>query len=350
MNNLPSEYEKNQYQKTLTWSIWVIIAATLFFGGFNLNLSSQASALVIFAATASCLLAQVANFKKHPRLAALMVCASVLITVTFSVYDGDGLFDPGVIGYTLFILVGTLLLSKKYTLWLTLAAILALALVSYLQSIGMIHPTIRLHDPSNFVPITAFLVSAALIVWVILGNLDKNMDRLRWSEAQMRESYALTIQGWGKAMELRDNETARHSEEVVQLSEDLATRMGLPPEQIEQVRYGAQLHDIGKLAIPDEILLKPGPLSPEEWVVMREHTTMAKKMLEGIPYLQNALDIPYAHHERWDGSGYPLGADRQQHPVGSADFRGRGRVGRAAQPPPLPQSLDRRTGEILYPV
>ena len=145
-------------------------------------------------------------------------------------------------------------------------------------------------------------------------------EKISASEQALRESYALTIEGWAKALELRDGETARHSKEVVQLCVRLGRAMGLSKAELEQVYYGAHLHDIGKLAIRDGILLKPGPLSPEEWEVMRTHPAMAKSMLEAIPYLRGALAIPYGHHERWDGSGYPQGLRGEDIPLAARIF------------------------------
>ena len=320
MQSAAGDYQSSQRRATLTKTVWAVVAATFFFGFFNLNLADLNSAVAIFLASGVCLLALLANIKNYYTLAALMVCASVLLTITYSVIDGDGLFDPGIVGYPLFILLGTLLLSKRYTLWLALAALLSLGLVTVFQANGQINVTVRANDPSNLLPIGAFLVTAALIVWVILDNLDKHLEKISASEQALRESYALTIEGWAKALELRDGETARHSKEVVQLCVRLGGAMGLSKAELEQVYYGAHLHDIGKLAIRDGILLKPGPLSPEEWEVMRTHPAMAKSMLEAIPYLRGALAIPYGHHERWDGSGYPQGLRGEDIPLAARIF------------------------------
>jgi putative two-component system response regulator len=118
-------------------------------------------------------------------------------------------------------------------------------------------------------------------------------------------SYNRTIEGWVNALDLRDKETEGHSQRVTQMAVQFALKAGIPEEQMENIRMGALLHDIGKLGVPDAILLKPGPLTEEEWVVMRKHPVYAYKWLLPIEYLQNALDIPYAHHERWNGNGYP---------------------------------------------
>jgi len=126
------------------------------------------------------------------------------------------------------------------------------------------------------------------------------------------QAYDATIEGWAHALELRDKETVGHSRRVVDLNAKIAQRFGFDEEALHHIRRGVLLHDIGKMGIPDEILRKPGPLSEEEWEIMRQHPGFAYDMLKDIEYLKPALTIPHYHHERWDGSGYPegLAADR----------------------------------------
>jgi putative nucleotidyltransferase with HDIG domain len=119
---------------------------------------------------------------------------------------------------------------------------------------------------------------------------------------------------------LRDRETEGHTRRVTELTMQLAERMGISPQEMIHVRRGALLHDIGKLGVPDQILLKPGPLTDEEWVIMRQHPTYAFNMLLPITYLRPALDIPYCHHEKWDGSGYPRGQRGEQIPLAARLF------------------------------
>ena len=131
------------------------------------------------------------------------------------------------------------------------------------------------------------------------------LDILQVTNQELERSYDATLEGWSDALELRERETAGHSQRVVELTLAIARAMGLPETQLIHIRRGALLHDIGKMGIPDSILLKPGPLTDDEWRTMRHHTIYAHKLLNGIAYLQPALDIPYYHHERWDGQGYP---------------------------------------------
>jgi PAS domain S-box-containing protein len=145
-------------------------------------------------------------------------------------------------------------------------------------------------------------------------------DDLQQSNQDLEQAYDRTLEGWASALDLRDKETGNHTRNVVDLTVRLAKALDFNDEQLIQLRRGALLHDIGKLAIPDAILLKPGPLSEQEWHVMRLHPTYARQLIEPIPYLHQALDIPYCHHEHWDGSGYPQGLKGEQIPLAARIF------------------------------
>jgi HD-GYP domain-containing protein (c-di-GMP phosphodiesterase class II) len=144
--------------------------------------------------------------------------------------------------------------------------------------------------------------------------------RLKNSAAEIRNAYEMTLEGWAKALEYRDRETEGHSRRVVDLSVHLADSMGCRENEIVHIRRGALLHDIGKIAIPDAILLKPGPLDEREWGVMKQHPVFAREMLSPIKFLQPAMDIPYYHHERWDGQGYPENLHGQDIPLPARIF------------------------------
>ncbi|MFB9995142.1 HD domain-containing phosphohydrolase [Deinococcus oregonensis] len=132
-------------------------------------------------------------------------------------------------------------------------------------------------------------------------------EALQRSHAALQEAYDQTIAGWARALDFRDRETEGHSQRVTADTVALARRMGLDEAILVHVRRGALLHDIGKMGIPDRVLLKPGALDPDEWAVMQEHPERARALLAPIVFLRPALNIPVAHHERWDGSGYPYG-------------------------------------------
>lgn len=145
-------------------------------------------------------------------------------------------------------------------------------------------------------------------------------EGLQRSNEQLALSYDETIKGWSRALDLRDRETQGHSDRVTLQTLHLARRMEIPEPELGHIRRGALLHDIGKMAIPDGILQKPGPLDEEEWSIMRQHPTYAYQLLFPIPYLKPALDIPYCHHERLDGSGYPRGLKGEEIPLAARIF------------------------------
>lgn len=143
---------------------------------------------------------------------------------------------------------------------------------------------------------------------------------LHYANQAQAIAYDETIEGWSRALDLRDNETEGHTRRVSELTLKLAERMGFSDKDLVQIRWGALLHDIGKVGIPDHILLKPGPLTPEEWVIMRKHPQYALDLIAPIAYLSQALDIPYCHHEKWDGSGYPRGLKGEAIPLSARIF------------------------------
>ncbi|UYN90011.1 MAG: PAS domain S-box protein [Anaerolineales bacterium] len=132
--------------------------------------------------------------------------------------------------------------------------------------------------------------------------------------------YDATIEGWSRALELRDHETEGHTQRVTNLTLDLARSLDLSDEELVHIRRGALLHDIGKMGIPDRILRKPDKLDAEEWQLMKQHPTLAHRMLTPIAYLRDALAIPYSHHEKWDGSGYPRGLSGEEIPYAARIF------------------------------
>jgi PAS domain S-box-containing protein len=133
-------------------------------------------------------------------------------------------------------------------------------------------------------------------------------------------AYESTLEGWSRALELRDRETEGHTQRVTRMTLKLARLMGMDENDLVHVRRGALLHDIGKLGVPDAILLKPGPLTDDEWVIMRMHVTYARDLLLPIEYLRLAMDIPYRHHEKWDGTGYPEGLKGEEIPLPARIF------------------------------
>lgn len=145
----------------------------------------------------------------------------------------------------------------------------------------------------------------------------ENVER---EHAQLLAAYDATIVGWSRAMEMRDKETDGHAQRVTELTLKLARAMLVSEDDLVHIRRGALLHDMGKLGVPDAILHKIGELNQDEWKVMRQHPQYAYDMLAPIEYLHPALEIPYCHHEKWDGTGYPRGLKGEQIPLSARIF------------------------------
>ncbi|HCK66493.1 MAG TPA: hypothetical protein DHW49_09520 [Anaerolineae bacterium] len=145
-------------------------------------------------------------------------------------------------------------------------------------------------------------------------------DGLKSSNEELQIAYQATLKGWVRALDLRDKETEGHTQRVTSLTLKLATAMGIEGDNLIHIERGALLHDIGKMAIPDGILLKPGGLTTEERSLIEKHPVYAYEMLNPIKFLQPALDIPYCHHEKWNGTGYPRGLRAEQIPLAARIF------------------------------
>jgi HD-GYP domain-containing protein (c-di-GMP phosphodiesterase class II) len=160
----------------------------------------------------------------------------------------------------------------------------------------------------------------AKLQW-LLKSLNENLElRVLEKTSELAEAYDTTLEGWAKALELRDKETEGHSRRVVEETLWLARALGVSENDIVHMHRGAILHDIGKMAIPDDILRKKGELTAEDWQIIKKHPEAAYGLLKDIPYLSQALEIPYCHHEHWDGSGYPRGLKGEEIPLAARIF------------------------------
>jgi putative nucleotidyltransferase with HDIG domain len=146
------------------------------------------------------------------------------------------------------------------------------------------------------------------------------LEGLRRADRELLKSYDTSIEILSKTLDLRDHETEGHSLRVATMSTALARAFGMDEDGIALLRRGALLHDIGKIGIPDAILHKPGPLDDREREIVRRHPSIARDLLEDVPFLRKAIDIPWCHHERWDGTGYPRGLRGESIPLGARVF------------------------------
>ena len=168
-------------------------------------------------------------------------------------------------------------------------------------------------DWQNFLVMVAGQAAIAIDSAVMFSDLQR-------SNAELSLAYDATIEGLSRALDLRDKETKEHTFRVTDITVKLATRLGVKQSDLIHIRRGAILHDIGKVAIPDQILFKPGPLLKEEWDIMRRHPDIAVELLSAVSYLEPALEIPHWHHEKWNGSGYPDGLHQENIPFSARLF------------------------------
>jgi len=161
--------------------------------------------------------------------------------------------------------------------------------------------------------------SMALQATITLENEDM-IQGIQRANTELEQAYEGTLIGWARALELRDKETRGHSERMMDLTVRLGRRLGMHADEMEVMARGVLLHDIGKMGVPDYILHKPGPLTDDEWVVMRQHPQFAFNLLKNIPYLSGALEVAFCHHEHWDGTGYPRGLQRDEIPFSARVF------------------------------
>jgi putative nucleotidyltransferase with HDIG domain len=318
-NNLPL-YEKDQRVRTLSAIIWIVLSASIALGLLNVQFRTWNSVIALFGLAFICLLLLRLNARGQFTLAALILSILVLMVINVNLFDGDGIRDSGILAYPIFIMVGTLFFGKRAAPYFSLAAIASLFGIVTLEIRGYIHPTIGVTELDILLPIVILLLVASAFIWVVVGIMERNLERVKESEAELRANYDLTLEAWAKVLEYRDRETEGHSRRLVELSTRLATALGLSAEEVNHLRRGALLHDIGKLAIPDDILLKPGALNDAERKMLQQHPVYAKQMIAQVSFLQPCVDVAYSHHERWDGLGYPEGLRGDEIPLSARIF------------------------------
>ena len=294
-----------QKAKFLHFTLLILSAACILLGFLN-GSGNTILGEVLFVLAAICLLSLPLNKLGYYSLTAAFVSALLLTVITFSLIEGVGLKDAGIMAYPIFIIFLSFIFSKKVSMVASLLSTASVALVFYLAQAGKFD-SLEFSNESQLKVIIILLFATGFFLWIVMDNYERIVQNLR-------ETYDLTLSGWSKTLEYRDQETEGHSRRVTKVTMELAQRLGISGLKLRHLNRGALLHDIGKMAIPDAILLKNGSLTDEEWKVVKMHPVNAKKLLENIPYLKPALDIPFRHHERWDGSGYPDGLSKEEIP------------------------------------
>ena len=266
------------------------------------------------------------NRRGHHRIASLGAFLLTAAILTYIQIANNGLYDVSLLAYPAVIVFSSLLLGTRFVIPITLIMVVAASITHKLTIAGITTPynglltsAITTSDMDYWTIIAAIILTGVL-VYIIMSIIEQNVTKILDSEYRIKLVYESTLKGWARALELRDHETEGHSQRVTELTVNLAKKLNITEEALTAVRWGALLHDIGKMSVPDAILLKPGKLTEEEFRIIKEHPNTARRLLENIPYLQSALIIPYGHHERWDGSGYPRGLTGEDIPLSARIF------------------------------
>jgi len=304
-------FELAQKAKFLHVTLLITAVASIFLGIQNMSGGTYLDDF-LFVLSGACFLGVLFNKHGYFKRTAFFVAALTLGLITFSLIDGVGLKDSGLIAYPLFIVFVSFLFGKNKSPFVTLITIGSVVLVYFFERMGYSHPE-KWSTESQLKSIVTLLIATGFFLWAVMDNWERVMQNLR-------DTYDSTLSGWGKALEYHDQETEGHSLRVTEMTVELAQRLGVSGQKLHHIRRGALLHDIGKMAIPDVILLKNGSLTDDEWEIVKMHPVHARNLLENIPFLKPALDIPYCHHERWDGSGYPQGLLKDKIPLAARIF------------------------------
>jgi HD-GYP domain-containing protein (c-di-GMP phosphodiesterase class II) len=241
-------------------------------------------------------------------------------------WQARGGAELGVVGAALpqTFLVRTTFATRTQILAVIAAALFLIMMIGYLVSSRITRPLLRVVRAAMQVACGDLTVQVQENtddeVAVLARSFNHMIASLQRSQQQLIEAYDLTLEGWSRALELRDEETEGHTQRTTEMTVRLARALGVSANDLVHIRRGAVLHDIGKMGVPDAILRKPGPLTVEERNIMRQHPDFAYRMLSPIEFLHPALDIPYCHHERWDGGGYPRQLKGEQIPLAARIF------------------------------
>jgi hypothetical protein len=266
--------------------------------------------------------------KGYVRIAGSIYTLLAWLYVNYTTLNTGGIHAVG-FGGNLVVLVAAAILIDLRAAFVFGALSSAMGLgLAYLQTTGMVErsdPNVSLY--TSWITQTVMLIWITGLIYIAIDNIRRGLKRSLKAEKDVRQlnqelvlAYQTTLEGWAKALELRDKETEGHSRRVVELTRLLAIKLGYSQEQLVHVLHGSLLHDIGKMGIPDSILRKPSALTDEERKIVELHPVIAFNLLRDIEYLHEAIEIPYSHHEKWNGEGYPNGWQGEEIPLSARIF------------------------------
>jgi len=253
----------------------------------------------------------------YTKIAALVLYLVVSIVLTLNISIGHAIFDEAMLAYPLLIVFSGLLFGKRSGVVVTGITTAEIALIYILAQSGHIQPfggAVKVNLEET-ITTTLILLSTGLVTWVVIDIIETAVGKIYQSEQDLEKAFELTLEAWAKALEIRNREDPGHCERVVDLTTKFAIYYGLDNDAVKQIRSGAYLHDIGKMGIPEHILLKSGVLDEEEKSLIKKHTILGQEIVKDIDYLEEAMEVVVSHHERYDGAGYPLGLKWTQIPI-----------------------------------
>lgn len=261
------------------------------------------------------------NRKGYFDLAAKGLFLLVITVISYNLILFNGIYDVGIMGFPALIVFGGMLFGRRSVPAITLSVCIAFTLV-YLSSVFGYTVPFKFLDTNfqDYLTNIIFFVLFGVLLLMIMRAIEDFVSHVIDSEDRMKKAYESILRGWSKALELRDHETEGHSKRVTELTVQLAQRFGFSAENIKYIRWGALLHDIGKMGLPDAILRKPGALTEEEFDLIKTHPEIAVKLLENVPDFEETLIIPKYHHEKFDGTGYPYGLKGEEIPLQARIF------------------------------
>lgn len=266
---------------------------------------------------------------------ALVILSWIFVNGIYLFFE-NGLRAPGYMAGTVFLIVYVgLLHGKRSAIAISIMSVLTGIIFAILESRGIFFTKPKIPDTLWVIaaqiilfPTTAFMVTRTLYNFKLsILSYQAEAEKRQQSELHvlklnrdLEQAYESTLEGWARALELKDKETLGHSQRVTALTIKMAKKINFSESELRYAYYGALLHDIGKMGVPDEILKKSGKLTPEDREIINQHTVYAYNLLKDIEYLQPAIAIPYSHHEQWDGKGYPQGLKGEEIPLPARIF------------------------------
>jgi hypothetical protein len=272
---------------------------------------------VLFGTTVISAILWMINRAGYSQAAMISFILTTISVVTFFAIREDGYYNVPTVVYPVIIIFAGMLLGRKSIPYLTALMILIFISFWYLEGVGLIQPFggVVEYWIGDLVTLLALLVATSLILWLLLTLIETNVNRIIESEQTLQSIFDSTLTSWAAALELRGYETSGHSERIIRLVTMFGDHLELDAADKADLYYGALLHDIGKMGIPESILLKQDTLDEEEYRLVKQHSGMGRQLLAGIPELSRAAELVLSHHEQVDGSGYPNGLGGKEIPL-----------------------------------